>query len=432
MIHTVKHGDTVYKLSREYGVPMSRIIIDNGLVEPSRLAVGEDLVIRTPAVTYTVREGDTLYSIAKRYGTAVISLWQNNPNLGGKDLIYPGQTLVISYTPATSLGNIAVNGYAYPYIDDDVLRRTLPYLTYLSVFTYGIRNNGTLIPPEGDQRLIGTAKEYGTVPLMMLTSLTEDGNFSNELVSRILADEGLWRKVIAEAVRTVKEKGYGGIDVDFEYISPEYSENYAVFLRELNRALGEDYVLFASLAPKTAPQMRGLLYEGHDYGAVGKAADKVLLMTYEWGYTYGPPMAVSPINKVREVLDYGVSVIPPEKIFMGLPNYGYNWTLPYTRGKSAATSLSNVAAVELAKEKRARIEYDEKSEAPFFNYYDIPPRGNAVKHEVWFQNARSVEALLSLIPEYGLDGVAVWNIMNYFPALWSVLTSLFRIQKIGY
>ncbi len=431
MIHTVKKGDTVYKIAKEYGVPLSRIVIDNGLNEPSRLAVGEDLVVRTPALTHTVRQGETLYSIAKMYGTTVLELWQNNPNLGGLTLIYPGQTLVISYVPERNLGDISVNGYAYPFIEEDVLRRTLPYLTYLSVFTYGIRQNGTLIPPVGDEKLINISKEYGTVPLMMLTSLTEDGNFSNELVSRVLSDEELKNKVLTEAVRTMKEKGYGGIDVDFEYISEKYAEVYSDFLRKLKELMGEDYVLFASLAPKSGPQMRGLLYEGHSYKDVGAAADKVLLMTYEWGYTYGPPMAVSPLNKVREVIEYGVSTIPSEKIFMGLPNYGYNWTLPYVRGKTAASSLSNVAAVDLAKEKNARIEFDEVAKAPFFNYYDVQPRGGTVKHEVWFQNARSVEALLGLVYEFGLDGASVWNIMKYFPALWSLLSSLFRIRKFG-
>ncbi len=429
MIHTVKAGDTVYKIAKQYGVPMSRIVIDNGLTEPSRLAVGEDLVVLTPAVTYTVKQGDTLYSIARRFGTSVVKLWQNNPNLSGRDLIYPGQTLVISYTPSAPLGDISTNGYAYPYIDEDVLRKTLPYLTYLSIFTYGIRNNGTLIPPEEDERLIEIAKEYNTVPLMMLTSLTEEGNFSNELVSRILSDEALKNKVISEAVATMKEKGYGGIDTDFEYISPRYANSYSEFLRSLKSAMGDDYVLFASLAPKTGPMMRGLLYEGHNYEEVGRAADKVLLMTYEWGYTYSEPMAVSPVNKVREVIEYGTSVIPADKIFMGVPNYGYNWTLPYVRGKSAATSLSNTTAVELAKNKNARIEFDETAKAPYFNYYDILPRGGSVKHEVWFQNARSAEALLRLANEFGLDGVSIWNIMSYFPALWSVINSLFRIQK---
>ena len=60
-----------------------------------------------------------------------------------------------------------------------------------------------------------------------------------------------------------------------------------------------------------------------------KQYDFVILMTYEWGWSGGPPMAVAPINSVRAVINYAVSVIPAKKIMMGMPLYGYDWELPY-------------------------------------------------------------------------------------------------------
>ena len=66
------------------------------------------------------------------------------------------------------------------------------------------------------------------------------------------------------------------------------------------------YSFSVALAPKISQEQSGLLYTAHDYGAVGSIADKVIIMTYEWGYTYGEPMAVAPIDKVRQVLDYAV------------------------------------------------------------------------------------------------------------------------------
>ena len=82
--------------------------------------------------------------------------------------------------------------------------------------------------------------------------------------------------------------------------------------------------LHVDLAPKTHPDQEGLLYEGHDYGAVGTIADSVLLMTYEWGYAYGLPMAVAPLPQVAQVVRYAVTEIPPGKIQLGIPNYGYD------------------------------------------------------------------------------------------------------------
>ena len=430
-IHTVKSGDSVYSIAREYGTSPTRIIQDNLLDNPSRLVVGEDLVILQPTESYTVRGGDTLTSIAQNYGTTVGALYRNNPVLGGRPNVYPGQMLNISFeTPP--LGEIASNGYAYTTIDSDVLRRTLPYLTYLSVFSYGIDGQGELIPPgNGEDAIVALAREYGTVPLLVLTSLNEDGKFSPATVERVLTDPALAARVAESVVRNVTGKGYGGLDVDFEYIPGEYAEAYADFLVLLEEALGGDYPVFVSLAPKTSADQPGLLYEGHSYPLLGDAADRALLMTYEWGYTYGPPLPVSPLGSVRRVVDYAVGEIEPEKLFLGVPNYGYDWALPYVRGESKAQSLGNEAAVNLALQRKAEIKYDEAAASPFFTYYDRPETySDAVEHVVWFENARSAEAMLRLVNEYGLYGIGVWNLTRYFPSLWNVLNSLYSIKKI--
>lgn len=286
-IYTVKRGDSVYSISRNFGVPPSRIITDNFLTDPGRLIVGQDIIILYPTQTHTVMGGETLSGIANQYGTTVEALLRNNPVLNGGTAIFPGQTLNISYeTPP--LGEISVNGYAYPYIDRTTLRRTLPYLTYLSIFTYGISNDGTVIPPAGgDEELIAIAREYGTIPLMMLTSLGENGRFSSELISNVLNSPQLSSSLIASAVETARQKGYGGIDVDFEYVSADNADDYVQFIEDLQAASG-DLPVFVSLAPKYSANQQGLLYQGHDYAGLGGAADYVLLMTYEWGYTYGP------------------------------------------------------------------------------------------------------------------------------------------------
>ena len=184
------------------------------------------------------------------------------------------------------------------------------------------------------------------------------------------------------------------------------------------------YRVVVALAPKTAADQPGLLYEGHDYGLLGRAADSVFLMTYEWGYRYGPPMAVAPLPKVKQVLDYALTEIPAEKIALGIPNYGYDWTLPHVPGQSVAQSIGNVAAVEQAVNRGASIAFDETAQSPFYNYYR-----DRVEHEVWFEDARSIESKLALAHEFHLHGISVWNIMRYFPQLWMVLNDQYVIQK---
>ena len=72
-----------------------------------------------------------------------------------------------------------------------------------------------------------------------------------------------------------------------------------------------------AVPPKVSNEQRGLLVEGADYRLIGENADYVFLMTYEWGYTYGPPMAVAPLDKVRQVVEYALSQIPAEKLIFG-------------------------------------------------------------------------------------------------------------------
>ena len=152
----------------------------------------------------------------------------------------------------------------------------------------------------------------------------------------------------------------------------------------------------------------------------------MLLMTYEWGYTYGPPMAVAPLPQVRAVLDYAVSVIEPKKIFLGVPLYGYDWALPYVRGTTRAESISPRRAVELALQYRADIRYDEQARAPYFYYTDRAGRS----HVVWFEDARSMDARLRLVAEYGLQGAGCWNLMREMPQFWTLLNALYEIETI--
>src|SRR5690625_7625896 len=113
-----------------------------------------------------------------------------------------------------------------------------------------------------------------------------------------------------------------------------------------------------ALAPKASAKQEGAWYEAHDYAAHGEIADFVVLMTYEWGYSGGPPMPVSPINEVRKVVQYALTEIPADKILLGQNLYGYDWTLPFVAGGENARALRDRKSVTLAREQHAAIQYD--------------------------------------------------------------------------
>lgn len=425
IIHTVHPGDTVWALARRYGVSPSRIISDNAVNDPKNMAVGQALVILIPQTVYTVQPGDTLRSIASRYGAEEIELLQNNPSLILSAYLRAGQEIVIRFQEPKRR-SVSVNGYAYPYIRRDVLRRTLPYLTYLTIFGYGFTEEGNLIPID-DQPLINSAYQYRAAPIMLLSSITEYGNFSGERASLLFRSTDLQDKVFDQLTAVMKGKGYVGLDIDFEYVNAEDAGNFQNFLRRAaERMHNEGFFVNIDLAPKTSAGQAGLLYESHDYAAIGAIADTVLLMTYEWGYTYGPPMAVAPLDKVRQVVEYGVSAIPPEKIMLGLANYGYDWILPFERGLTRATAIGNQYAVEIAGRQGAAISFESPSQSPTFGYWGRPDR----KHVVWFEDARSMEGKFDLIEEFSLRGGGYWNVMRPFNQNWALLSAQYNIQKV--
>ena len=421
-IHVVSPGETVDSIAAGYGVAPKQLAADNELPPDYALAVGQTLVVRFPRSVHVVAAGETLSSIAAQYGTTVRQLWRNNWALGGSETLAAGQLLVVTYF-GEKLGEGVFNGYAYPFISPELLAEQLPYLSALAPFTYGITAEGGLLPLD-DESMLEAARERGTEPVMHLSTLTEAGQFDTGRAAFILTDYEAQGRLAAEVLQTVLRKGFAGLDVDFEYLPGQLAGAYAAFLGRLRQLLAaQGKFLWAALAPKTATRQRGLLYEGHDYAAVSAAVDGVLLMTYEWGYTYGPPMAVAPLPNVRAVLDYAVTEIPAEKIFLGVPNYGYDWPLPFIQGETRAQSISNQRAIELAVQYGVPIQYDETAQSPFFHYTDA----GRTAHEVWFEDARSMDAKLRLIAEYGFRGAGFWNLMRPFSQVWLVLDSLYGI-----
>ncbi len=125
------------------------------------------------------------------------------------------------------------------------------------------------------------------------------------------------------------------------------------------------------------------------------------------------------------MLDYAVTAIPPRKILMGMPNYGYDWNLPYRQG-TAARTLSNDGAVNLAASRRVAIQFDNTAQAPYFYYTDDA----GTRHVVWFDDARSIRARLLLVDEFNLAGVSYWTINRYNAQNWLILASMYNVIKV--
>ena len=373
---------------------------------------------------YVVKAGDSLYALARRFGTTAEELARLNQIADPSRLVI-GQSLVIPGGSADVREQIEVNAYVYPFAREAVLTESLPWFTTLCPFSHQATAEGELRPID-DRRLIEAAYAQATVPLLTVTNIGDSGGFSSELAHVLLTDEAVQTRLMENIVTLINGKSYYGLNINFEYVYPFDRDAYSAFVaRAAERLHPLGCPVSTAIAPKESADQQGILYAAHDYRAHGQYADRVILMTYEWGYTYGAPQAVSPVNRIRRVLEYALTEMPAGKILMGFSNYAYDWTLPWKQG-TAARVLSNAGAQELAASRWAEIHYDQTAGAAWFNYTDTAGR----RHVVWFEDARSIRARLALVEEYGLAGISIWTADRLWRPIYALLEERFGVEKI--
>lgn len=425
-IHVVQSGQSLYGIAKIYGTTVADIAEANQIDPTKTLVIGQALVIPITGRYYFVQPGDSLYKIGRRFGVPYLTLAQINA-FNPEATLPVGLRLYIPPMPKTAIES---NAYAEAYngrfadrviasVDEHALQ-----LTYVAPFSFEAQADGSL--KTIDVSPIRTAAASGGSALMMAVTNLENGAFSDSLGARILNNSDVQDRLLSNILLEAQRYGFRDIHFDFEYLRPEDREPYNAFLRKASKRLhGADLLMSTALAPKTSAAQSGRWYTAHDYRVHGEVADFVVIMTYEWGYSAGPPMAVSPIGPVRQVLEYAKTEIPATKIMMGQNLYGYDWTLPFIRGGAYARAISPQTAIDLARQYHARIEYDSNAQAPFFYYWDASSK----QHVVWFEDARSINAKFDLLKELDLRGISYWKLGLDFPQNWLLLGDRFRIGK---
>ena len=283
LIYTVQPGDTLFKISQKTGISPMQIARENAINIPDRLPIGLGLYLPANMVYHTVVAGESLFSIAEIYSLSTDEILRSNPQILNPGALYPGQTIAIDATPA--FGNpVNINGYGVVPVNVQVLRQTVPNLTFLSVFDYKFDRNGNITPPPQNDG-INIARAAGTAPLMTLTNIGVRG-FDSNIISSVLADARIQQNFIDNVIEILEEENFYGINIDIEYVYPSDKTPYNTFLQNITTQLrNRGFYVSSALAPKTSANQQGILYESHDYAFNGRVMDSVTLMTYEWGYT---------------------------------------------------------------------------------------------------------------------------------------------------
>ncbi|WP_099468548.1 LysM peptidoglycan-binding domain-containing protein [Konateibacter massiliensis] len=423
-IYVVKKGDTIETIAQKYGITVERLVLENGLSVVSNLVEGQALVITYPKLVHTVQSNETLESIADLYNVTTMQLLRNNPFLTTREVI-ADEVIVISYE---TRGEIATNGFCYSYISKNTLIRTLPNLTYLSVFNYTITKEGNIISYQDDSYVIKTAKEYNVIPLMLLTTLTPHGQQNMELDYQILLNEDLQEKNTDQFLQIIRDKGYQGINMVFYYLNEENQDLYINLVKRIsNRLQQENFLFFITINYDVTINNGQTSIAKIDYSKFSDYINGFVFMRFVWGTNYAPPAPVSNINYIQALTEYILQNVPADKINIGNPVIGYDWNISSNRQNAYSLSISSVLGI--AYETNSVIQFDEISQTPYFYYYEYY-YNTEEQHIIWFVDARSLDALMKLIDEYDIYGNGVWNIMIYNAQLWTIINSNFDIIKL--
>ncbi|WHY86711.1 glycoside hydrolase family 18 protein [Neobacillus novalis] len=417
--HEVQAGDSLFTIGSRFGISIDEIRRVNGL-EKTNIVPGQALLI--PLYTYIVQPGDTFTGIARKSYLSLKQLTDANPAVNPAAL-QPGMRLTIPNISNYHASVLSFYVIRSPELDRALISDDAPYCTAISIFEYHIASNGDIANTLNDLTAIQTTWSHRVRPLVTVTNLTPEG-FSPELVHQVLNNPSTRSNLVNNITYLVNNRGYGGVNIDFERVRAEDRDLFTGFLRELRDRLKPiGRTLTIALPAKTSEEIPWL--RGYDYGGIGSVVDFMFIMAYDWHHAGSEPGPAAPITEVRRTVEFAIRYVPRRKIIIGMPLYGYDWIVPYSPGR-VAPAISNQNAIETAMKYQSPIQYSTEFESPFFHYTDQ----KGLTHEVWFEDVRSMGAKMVLIREYGLQGLGAWQLtLGFTQGPW-LLTKFFSIIKV--
>jgi len=303
----------------------------------------------------------------------------------------------------------------------DAIVTNADVLSEVSPFWYHVGADGSVLPyttewgaTYEDSSMVSFLRARSILVIPSVTNIV-DGNWDGALVSRIIADPALAAVNVSNLVQLAVSSGYDGIDLDYENLTSSDRAAFSGFVRQLATALhAQGKLLTVNVYAKTSEPGTWDGPMAQDWRVIGDVADQVRIMTYEYHWSTSGPGPISPIDWVSDVLSFARLMIPAQKIMQGVPLYGYDWV-----GQSG-NPLVWEEAVALAAQYGVTINWDANSASPWFQYALKP-----TQHNVWFENAASVDAKLELAGAYDIGGVTLWRLGGEDPDVWTALRSRF-------
>ena len=232
------------------------------------------------------------------------------------------------------------------------------------------------------------------LPMLNNVNLTNhDGTFDPRLLAAVLNNPVKRERLLTDLLNKIVQYGLQGINIDFEELNAKLEGSVYFFQKELYKRLHKRGLLVTqNVMADTRDEELKKLNECNDY---------IFLMAYDQHYSASVPGAVSEQRWVEKEIDEITKIIPPEKIILSMPVYGYDWP-----DGAAATTVTYQEALSNAKEFKVPIDFDNDTYNSTYQYTDY----NKVHHIVFFMDAAGNFNSMRFADEFGTAGVALWRL----------------------
>ena len=266
--------------------------------------------------------------------------------------------------------------------------------------------------------------------LLILPAIT-DGT-KKLVLSGLLAKPSTRSQVVNTITKLVLTNNYDGIDLDLEGFAfsdgtaswAKTSPNWVLFIKELSTLLHANGKILSMTTPVVFDPVkkRSGSYWVYNWPETAPYIDRLRIMTYD--YSISKPGPIGPLEWTEATVAYAATLMPPSKVWLGVPGYGRDWITkvtgkcPATYGKlikagaKAAVFAAN-KGTELASTYGATPVYSEKMGEVTFTYQKTYNEGTAsctATRVAWYQNSRAYLARMELVAKYKLGGLTQWTL----------------------
>ncbi|MDP9729734.1 LysM peptidoglycan-binding domain-containing protein [Alicyclobacillus tolerans] len=412
----VQIGDTLSSIAKKMGVDVEEIAVQNAL--PSEKVVAGQTLVVPGGRSYVWMPGDTFSGVAERYGLTVETLRSSNKGIANPQ---PGDILEL---PSQQKGGVVVAGFlelTTPDQDAKNVKKFAPVSTSIGLFSQGMTSNGQIVPAN-DASALQAFEQTRSVPAAVFSNWIGE-QFSADALRIMLQSDTEQQKYLNTLLDILDRKAYKAVIIDFEMIPGSLHTSFLIFIEQLSGYLQQRNIpLLICMMPITLndnPNASGLA--SYDYSALQAYADYLIVMAYNWHWGTGRPGPIAPFMNVASSIEYALSQVPRQQLLLGLIRYAYDWLVPFQTGEVAGV-IGVQDALQIAIRENIPIQFDRRSLTPWFTYQDKKGR----IHELWFEDARSLQLKLQLVEYFSLAGIAPWQYEQRFPQFVPMLQDNFQ------